>query len=63
MVPVEKLDEVVAELDSTLARERKAQELLHEQSQQLRDITRRLDEEELKRSEQEGKLRESLQVC
>lgn len=62
MVSAEKFDGVVTELEGTLARERQAQQLLHEQGGKLREISRRLDEEEVKRADQESRLKDSIQV-
>lgn len=58
----DKYESVVSELNHTLEREREAQQLLHEQSEKLRGITKRLDEEEYKRAHQENKLKETIQV-
>lgn len=62
MVSSEKYESVVVELNQTLSREKEAQQLLREQSEKVRDITKRLDEEEYKRTYQEGKLRETMEV-
>lgn len=62
MVTVEKFEGVAVELESTLARERKIQELLHEQNNKLREMERQMSEEEVKRAQQEMHLRESLTV-
>lgn len=62
MVGSDKYEAVVGELNQTLAREKEAQQLLREQSENLREITKRLDEEEYKRAHQENKLKETMQV-
>ena len=63
MVSVDKFDSVVEELNQTLAREKRAQQPLDEQTTKLRDMSRVLEDEELKRSEQENKLKDLLRVC
>lgn len=62
MVSAEKFEGVVTELNQTLEREKQAQRLLDEQSERLRELSRRLSDEELKRSQHESQLKESLQV-
>ena len=62
MVTCDKYESVVSELNQTLEREREAQQLLHQQSDKLREITKRLDEEEYRRAHQENKLKETIQV-
>lgn len=62
MVAVDKFEGVAVELESTLARERKVQELLHEQGMKLREVERQLNDEEVKRSQQEACMRDSLMV-
>lgn len=62
MVSSDKFDGVVEELNQTLAREKQAQQLLDEQTNRLREMSKRLDEEEFRRSQHESRLKELIQV-
>ena len=63
MVSADKFDSIVEELNQTLFREKRAQQLLDEQNEKLREMSRRVEEEEVMRSEQENHLKDLLKVC
>ena len=62
MVSADKFDSIVEELNQTLFREKRAQQLLDEQNEKLREMSRRVEEEEVMRSEQENHLKSLLKV-
>ena len=62
MVSADKFDSIVEELNQTLFREKRAQQLLDEQNEKLREMSRRVEEEEVMRSEQENHLKDLLKV-
>lgn len=45
LVPVDKLEDVMSQLDEALEKERQAQSLLADQSTQLKELARRLESE------------------
>ncbi|XP_067928660.1 coiled-coil domain-containing protein 171-like isoform X2 [Watersipora subatra] len=57
MVNAEQFDGVVEELNQTLAREKRAQQLLDEQNAKLKDVSRKLEEEEVQRVEHEAHIK------
>ena len=62
MVATEKFENVVAELESTLAREKRAQELLNEQSTKLAEVKRQLEKVCRENSQRESELSDSVAV-
>jgi len=62
MVTREKYDTVCQELQSAMLREQRAQELLHEQSEQLKQIGGRLDSQMYHGTEKEKTINDAVQV-
>ena len=61
-VPLEKFENVCIELNNALRREEQAQNLLHEQSKQLEELSLRMDIYSTEGVEKEQTLSEAIQV-
>ena len=61
-MPIEKFENVCIELNNALRREEQAQNLLHEQSKQLEELSLRLDMFSTEGMEKEQTLGEAIQV-